>query len=135
MDLWTARLSTRDPDAVNVTRKSGDPVFAPSWELLRTALVIRQSGRTSTDDEWKDYAAKYLREMSLSYARHRGHWDQLLARQRAVLTCYCTNPERCHRRVLAHVLEKLGATYHGELPDGAEAERDLFALAMEMDGD
>lgn len=134
-EIWTARLSARDPDTLNVTRKSGDPVFAPSWELLRTALDIRHSGRTSTDQEWKDYAARYLREMAASYDRHRTHWVELLARPRVVLTCYCTNADRCHRKVLARVLEKLGATYRGELPAEGASEREIFALAMELGGD
>lgn len=45
-----------------------------------------------------------------------GAWRALLARPRVVLACYCADPERCHRTILARdILPKLGATYRGEL--------------------
>lgn len=136
--VWTARISTRDPDALNITRKSGDPVFAPSWPLLKTALDRRKAGLPKTEADWKTYAASYLREMAVSYDAHRAHWDALLARQRVVLTCYCTDPNRCHRRILARVLVKLGAEDMGELPEPAKpttdtSERAGFELAMALD--
>lgn len=132
--VWTARLSTRDPDAFNVTRKSGDPVFAPSWALLRTALEVRRTGRGSTDDEWRAYARAYLAEMDGSYKANRPAWDALLGLQRVVLTCYCVNPERCHRKLLGLVLGRLGADFRGELPAAPpeESERDIYRLAMEL---
>lgn len=34
---------------------------------------------------------------------------------RMVLVCYCADAERCHRRVLAGILAKLGAVDRGEL--------------------
>lgn len=135
LEVWTARISTRDPDALNVTRKSGDPVFAPSWPLLRTALDRRRSGLPKTEADWKTYAAAYLREMAASYDAHRGQWEALLGRPRVVLTCYCTDPNRCHRRILARVLVKLGAVDRGELPAEDTAERGAFDLAMSLDDD
>ncbi len=108
-------------------------MFAPSWPLLRTALDIRQSGREATEGEWRSYAASYLREMAASYRANRSCWDALLARPRVVLTCYCTKAERCHRRVLALVLERLGACYLGELPSDGEIQRTLFDMAMALD--
>lgn len=140
LEVWTARISTRDPDALNITRKSGDPVFAPSWPLLKGALDRRRAGLPKTEADWKGYAAAYLREMAASYDAHRGHWEALLARPRVVLTCYCTDLNRCHRRLLARVLVKLGAVDRGELPETPrEAEdtsqREAFDLAMSLDED
>lgn len=112
LKVWTARISSRDPDVVNVTRKSGVSAFAPSWVLLGP---LKKLGRTPTDDEWRTYASGYLAEMAQSYRKNRATWDSLLARPRVVLTCYCSNPERCHRRILAKVLEHLGAEDCGEL--------------------
>ena len=45
----------------------------------------------------------------------RAAWDALLARPAVVLVCYCTDPARCHRRVLAELLAKLGAVDLGEV--------------------
>lgn len=133
LSVWTARISTRDPDAFNVTRKSGDPVFAPSWPLLRTALDRRRTGRETTPEEWKAYARTYLEEMVQSKQTYAATWNALLSRERVVLTCYCTNADRCHRKVLALFLAKYGATYHGELAEGPDqTERDLFELAMSL---
>jgi uncharacterized protein YeaO (DUF488 family) len=115
LKVWTARLSTRDPDAVNTTRKSGNTAFAPSWKLVGPLVEIKKAGRPVTDDEWKTYAAGYLAEMTESYRRNRATWDSLLARERVVLTCYCPDPNRCHRRILAKILAHLGAVDCGEL--------------------
>lgn len=124
LEVWTARISSRDPDAFNTTRKSGHPEFAPSWKILGRMLHIRkEEGRDATDEEWRSYAKDYLAEMTRSYRVNRPAWDDLLARKRVVLTCYCTNPSRCHRRILAKILEKLGATDCGEVSNTATASR------------
>lgn len=108
--VYTARVSSRDPDRLDVTRRSAGPegiVFAPSAKLLASG----QSGRVSS----ASYAKLYTAEMRASYAAHRGTWDTLLARPRVVLCCYCTNPATCHRAVLAGILGKLGAEVRGEV--------------------
>lgn len=133
VEVWTARISTKDPDAFNVTRKSGEPTFAPSWSLLRSVLDIRAQGLTQTETEWKAYVKSYATEMQASHRTSRPAWEALLARQRVVLTCYCSDPQRCHRRLLGLILERLGATFKGELPDPDEAQRELFRLAMSLD--
>lgn len=117
LEVWTARISTRDPDRFDVTRKSGTKAFAPSWKLLNHILEIRNhEDREETDAEWKTYAEGYLREMARSKRLEPAAWAALLARPRVVLTCFCTNPRRCHRRILARILVSLGAVDRGELP-------------------
>ncbi len=81
------------------------------------------------------YAASYLREMAASHDAHRGTWTSLLARERIVLTCYCTDAQRCHRRLLALILARLGATYLGELPEAQTVVSEGFALAMNLGED
>lgn len=114
LEVWTARISTKDPDRYDVSRKTGDGTFAPSWILLKAYLDIKRSGRDQTEEEWVNYCRRYLREMARSSKIN--DWSPLLTKSRVVLTCYCTDPSRCHRRVLAIILkEKFGAVYHGEL--------------------
>ncbi len=114
LHVRTARIDSRDPDRLDVTVKSGDRTFAPSWALLTPYLAIRDLGRL-TDEHWQEYVAAYTLEMRTSYRIARSRWDALLARDHVVLVCYCTDAERCHRRVLAGILAKLGAVDEGEV--------------------
>lgn len=114
--VLTARLNSRDPDVYNVSRKSGVDVFAPSWNLLGPFLEKRKQSGELTDDDWESYRVGYLNEMRTSYRTNRPVWDELLARKRSVLTCYCTDHTRCHRTILARdILRKLGLKFDGEL--------------------
>lgn len=136
LHVFGARICTRDPDRLDVTRKSGtDGLFlAPSWAILRPALdalkvadalieetlgldpVALQSADTMRTVAWERYTADYLHEMRRSYREHRAAWEALLARHRVVLCCYCTDPLHCHRYLLrAVILPKLGAIDCGEL--------------------
>jgi uncharacterized protein YeaO (DUF488 family) len=112
--VHTARTSIRDPDAFDITAKSGVRAFAPSWTLLGPYLEKRRRG-TLMDNDWTDYVLAYTAEMRLSYVQNTQSWSDLLSRPRVVLTCYCTDPARCHRTVLAGILRKLGAACAGEL--------------------
>lgn len=42
------------------------------------------------------------------------HWSDLLSRESVTLLCFCVNPQRCHRTVLAAMLGELGASVMGE---------------------
>lgn len=128
LELWTSRISTRDPDAFNITRKSATDgiVFAPSWAILTPALeAMRRATRVGRENPkeatrirevtWTRYAVDYRQEMRDSYAEHRAAWDALLARPRVVMVCYCVDAAHCHRLLLAGYLGRLGAAVRGEL--------------------
>jgi uncharacterized protein YeaO (DUF488 family) len=70
-----------------------------------------KAGRLS----FPEFEARYVAEMRVSYRERRAAWVELLAKPRVVLACYCDSPVRCHRRLLAAILEKLGAEVRGEL--------------------
>lgn len=131
--MWTARISTKDPDAFNITRKTGHPDFAPSWALLGPVLRARRAGEPSTLEQWKAYAKAYVEEMQRSHTLNRGAWDLLLSRKRVVLTCYCTDPTRCHRTLLGRILGQLGASFKGELPAPVDRERENIKLLEGLD--
>lgn len=117
LQVHTARMGWRGPGALPVTRYIvNDPlglVFAPSKSLLDRALRIRKA-KLETDETWAEYEAAYTKEMRASYRENRERWDALLAWPEATLLCFCNDPARCHRTVLARLLVKLGATYQGE---------------------
>lgn len=130
--VHTARISSRDPDRLDITRASAGPDgihFAPSWDILgpalaamkRAARVARGGGdgvrqaeqiRAST---WTRYAVDYRREMLESHREHFGAWRDLLARERVTLVCYCVDASRCHRTLLAGYLGRMGADVRGDV--------------------
>ena len=140
LQVYAARLGTRDPDRLDITRKSakGDGLaFAPSWAILRPALdaravhdmtmrniegidtpiaaSMREAEAARWADAWDTYRAAYVAEMRQRYRHDRRPWDRLLARERVVLMCYCSDAEHCHRRVLGEtILPALGAVWCGE---------------------
>jgi uncharacterized protein YeaO (DUF488 family) len=119
----TARVDYSGEHGLDVSRSGKDPLglaFAPSWEILRPALALREQGR-ETNATFAAYAEAYRGEMRQSFVHQRAAWSELLSRQRVVLLCYCNldrHPDKCHRIVLAEILAKCGAVYLGELrPD------------------
>lgn len=114
--VYTARMGRRWPDGLPVTRKivthkDGLP-FAPSAPLLDEFLAHRKAGRE--EDVWPEYVRRYTAEMRASYRDHRAAWDALLARESVTLLCFCPDPSRCHRGVLAGILGRCGAVVIGE---------------------
>ncbi len=112
----TARVTYRGADRLDVSRKGGDPIglaFAPSWSILSPVLRARRAG---TDDAalWSAYVRAYEAEMRTSYRSRRAAWRDVLGRELVTLCCYCRDPLRCHRTVLARILAKLGAIVEGE---------------------
>ena len=136
--VYTARMSYGGPDRLDITRATahnlgeamGLPcpgaIFAPSWKILNRALREleaakrqRDCGQAQRSDHaeqasWVRYSKDYTEEMRQSYRMHRAEWDALLARDVVTLVCFCINPQRCHRTVLAGILGKLGADVKGE---------------------
>src|ERR1700744_4830785 len=109
MEVWSARISCKDKDCFNITRKSGSAAFAPSWGTLRPIIELNQAKLEVSERDWRIYAKAYLEEMSKSYRLNRSEWEALLARERAVLVFYCSRSDRCHRTILGKILNRLGA--------------------------
>lgn len=106
-EVFTAQYSYRGPDRVDITVKTGLQAFAPTWDMV---MGYKRGSITK-----EEYTARYHDMMVASYAENRATWEELLARDRVVLVCFCPSGAFCHRVLLAHYLEKLGAHYGGEL--------------------
>lgn len=130
--VHAARIGpTRYADEFNVTRATGEGdglAFAPSYDLLNPALEHRDLLRRCLVDNqpvmvsldhaaWRLYRQGFLYEMRESYRVQRTARERLLARESVTLLCYCVDPERCHRTLLAReILPRLGAVSAGERP-------------------
>jgi hypothetical protein len=107
LKVWTGQAGRYDgADALDITVKSGDRVFAPTWDMVRGY----KRRRISQDL----YAGMYRALMLKSYRVNRARWDLLIAMDEVTLTCYCQPGVFCHRRLLAGFLAKLGAQDMGE---------------------
>lgn len=126
------------------------------------ALELRRQADALEAVRWAWYEPRYRAEMRVSYGLSSARWSDferaawengvrpcpdawraLLCRPRVVLECFCTDPDRCHRRLLAQILAKCGAVDRGEItpapavpqaareepPDQTAARAELLALA------
>lgn len=89
-------------------------LFGEAVVAQRGALIMEQADAIERD-AWAAYVSAYVEEMRMSYRSNRTWWEALLGLDRVTLCCYCADAERCHRRLLAGILAKLGATDEGEV--------------------
>lgn len=108
VEVWTAHCDYKGADRLNITVKSGDKIFAPEWNM-----VMQHKQRKISDEE---YIKRYVNLMRKSLRENPQKWEDLIRRERVVLTCYCQEGKFCHRVLLAKMLEKSGAKYMGEVP-------------------
>lgn len=105
--IYTAQIRYSGPDRVDTTVKSGDKVFAPTWDM-----VMGHKNGTISDEE---YIKKYVSLMRESLKKNKARWLEIMNMERVVLCCYCRKGNFCHRVLLAKMFEKNGAEYVGEL--------------------
>ncbi len=126
--VYTARLPChgqpgyRGEDALDVSRTSSGfgQQFAPSRALLNEALRYKAAAGKSekaVEEVWQWYGPLYIAEMRKSFRTNRAAWEALLGMEQVTACCWCGRGGRfCHRRLLAEILVRLGATYGGERP-------------------
>ena len=114
MLLYTIQISVakklgldKDSRYIDITVKSGDKDFAPTWKM-----VMGSKESKITDEE---YTNQYTELMRQSYKENRQRWDELLNLDEVILACYCKADTFCHRYLLKDILVKCGAEYVGEI--------------------
>jgi uncharacterized protein YeaO (DUF488 family) len=101
LHLFTAQIGKyKGPDALDITVKSGDHAFAPTWDIV----LDWKSGKIN----WETYTQRYRQKMLESYRQHSDTWNNILHKGDLTLLCYCREGEHCHRYLLAEFLCKLG---------------------------
>lgn len=106
--LGTVRLLPRGVRKQNYSRLNYFDIWLPEVAPSR-ALVSYALGKPWTEARWAAYTRRYLREMS------RPGPGRLIALLAALskqanfsIGCYCENPRRCHRSLLAGLLREQG---------------------------
>lgn len=107
LKVYTSTIRYSGPDRFDITVKSGERAFAPTWNMV----MGHKKGAIDADE----YVSMYHELMRGTYRNERGKWTELMARDRVVLVCFCPPHAFCHRLLLADILVKLGATYEGEV--------------------
>ncbi|MCL6477087.1 MAG: hypothetical protein K6T65_01600 [Peptococcaceae bacterium] len=110
LKVFTAQYGYRGKDRLDITVKSGDKTFAPTWDIV----MAYKAGKITQEE----YTAMYYALMRQSYRKNRQRWEEVLSMDRVVLVCFCRAGDFCHRLLLAQVLQKLGAEYCGEIKGG-----------------
>ncbi len=97
MRIYTAQLRKyRGADLVDVTIKSGDRAFSPTWHMVR-GIKDKSMGI-------EEYLEIYTRMMDISKVKKRERWLEVCNRDEVTLACYCRKGEFCHRYPLADIL-------------------------------
>ena len=85
------------------------PELAPTAPLVSFAL-----SQPWTDARWSAYARRYGRELAAPAARRLLELLAALSLQtNFAIGCYCEDPDRCHRSLLARQLEAAGGRRAG----------------------
>jgi hypothetical protein len=105
MELWTIQMAqwrtAKDLGIpfLDTTVKSGDKVFAPTWDIVTGV----KSGAISE----ATYTEEYKRLMRASYRSHQSRWLSLCESPVVAISCYCPEGQFCHRHLLAGYLENV----------------------------
>lgn len=124
MDLFTIQVGrwrlarNRDIVFMDTTVKSGNSLFAPTWDM-----VLSHKAGTMSDEE---YTKAYYDRLNASWKTKHAEWVAFLhSTDPTALGCYCRSDRAygtfCHRYLLVDVLKKLCEregipfAYYGEL--------------------
>lgn len=106
--IGTVRRPPRGVPKAEFAARDFYDVWLP--DLAPSDVLVKQALRVSTDGAWAAVAKRYRAEMKapeksrlldvLAALSHHGRFS---------VGCYCTDPQRCHRSILATLLVERGA--------------------------
>jgi uncharacterized protein YeaO (DUF488 family) len=100
-------------DGLDITVKSGDKAFAPTWDM-----VMGYKNGTKSEEQ---YEAEYVALMERSMQENRERWFEVLNSGSVTLLCYCRAGDFCHRTLLVDLLDSFSighgveVIYRGEV--------------------
>lgn len=120
IEVWTAQMAKHRKAKefgilfLDTTAKSGNPAFAPSWEIVRK---FKRNEIT-----WEEYRIEYLKILRFSWHGNPHAWHWLFSQEKVALACYCTDLSKCecHRYILKEVMFKAAERRNIEIIDRGE---------------
>ncbi|HEX5093556.1 MAG TPA: DUF488 family protein [Burkholderiales bacterium] len=107
--LGTVRRPPRGVPKARFARDDWYDLWLP--DLAPSEALVKRGLRAKTPADWKAFAAAYRREMSAPEKRRLLALLSALSHSASFsVGCYCEDPARCHRSVLAALLREQGAT-------------------------
>lgn len=107
---------------LDATVKTGDKIFAPSWEIVTDV----KSGRITEEE----YTTRYTAQMRASYKSHKFHWLEQLKQDHFAIACFCPPGCFCHRHILAKMFEAVGKTEGVEVELMGEITKENLCQAL-----
>lgn len=104
MKVYTCQMSKHrkvkelDIPFKDITVKSGDKLFAPTWDIL---MEYKNGGSDET------YTSKFIPLMRESFKNNKQAWLSLCNMEEVCLACYCKAGAFCHRHIIVDMLEKV----------------------------
>jgi hypothetical protein len=96
LEIYTSQFRYSGKTRMDITVKSGNIAFAPTWDM-----VMRYKNGTMSEQE---YTVLYLKILDNSYVQNKSEWDKLLAMESVIFVCFCPKNKFCHRHLLANYL-------------------------------
>jgi uncharacterized protein YeaO (DUF488 family) len=104
MKIYTGTVyGYKGKDALDITVKSGDKTFAPTWPMVDGV----KHGVISEEEYTKLYKAL----MRHTYLKNKARWMDVLAMPEVTLCCFCKPGYFCHRTILAELLAAVGKAH------------------------
>lgn len=95
-----AELQFQGFSILDITVKSGNKIFAPTWDMV--------TGYKKGSMSKEEYTQKYLVMMRKSYKKFPMLWERILREHTKIaLACYCEPGEFCHRHLLKEMMFKV----------------------------
>lgn len=110
MNIYTSTINYSGKHKLDITIKSGDIFYAPTWKMV---MAFKQNKYSK-----EEYTKDYLDIISRRFNNPKNDWKikSLLKKEIIVFCCYCKPKHFCHRILLANYLAKnYGAIYKGEI--------------------
>jgi uncharacterized protein YeaO (DUF488 family) len=107
LKVYTSNVKYKGNDRLDITVRTGDLDFAPTWDM-----VMGHKNGTLSDEE---YTERYMNILRVSFSNVHQKWVDIMEMEEITLVCYCKSGKFCHRKILAEVFSKFkDVEYIGE---------------------